>query len=518
VKFLNWHHWGIKTRTLVISILQLGMIFSVILWFYLTRLNEIDRDLQDQGNLVARIMAIDSQYGVISGNLSDLESTILRLLQSNRSIYSIDILEATGKQLLHVSSGVTLTEMTRTFEADIRKDQVDLNSFGINDAPHVSEQLNLRNEDPHGGVVGKVRVAMTPTSMLANKHNRLLTGTAIALAFLLVTSLVAFEFLRSLTRPLATAIAAVRRIRTGNYQTELQITAGGEVAELQSSIIEMAASLDESKRNLEGRVLARTEELAKARDAEVKANAEKRRLIQKVTTAVEEERQNIAFDIHDHLNASVIAVRLDIQRLLRHASNVQSRMAECVPADDKSTKEMDTLIDVAKSSLQYLSDLYERARGIVKRLRPEVLDTLGLRDAVDDMVRHFDESHPNCRFEFRAAGEFSSVNNQVAIASYRLVQEALSNIDKHAAASITRVVLNVDDEEETLSIEVLDNGKGFNAANTEPGIGMIGMRERVFGLNGKLDIASEVGAGTTIRIELPLEKDGDKKFTNVSSS
>lgn len=504
MKFLNWNSWSIKARMLVITALPLAMIISVIAWSYLTRLNEIKRDLQERGNLIATTLAESSEYGVISGNLTNLERTIRGLLQIDHSIYSIEIQDFNRKSLVRVSSNSAPLDQTQVFEAQIRKELVDVNPFGVNNQPHLSDAFDLPSDANLGAVVGHVRVTMSPASMLANKRMRILTGTAIASAFLFITSLIAFVLASGLTKPLAATVSAVRRIREGNYQPDLQVTAGGEMAELQASIIEMAESLGEVKQNLEGKVRERTEELAKARDAAVKADAEKRRLIQKVTTAVEEERKNIAIDIHDHLNATVIVVRFELQRILSLATRVEEQLNADKGTDEETLNRMHQIKNIAASSLEHLKGLYIKARDLVKSLRPEVIDTLGLRDAVDEMVRHYDEIHPNCRFEFRAEGDFTAVCSQAAISSYRLVQEALSNVVKHSAASIAKVRLVTDDNQHMLSITVSDNGKGFDVSKTEAGIGMIGMRERVYGLNGKLDVKSEVDAGTTVHIELPL--------------
>jgi hypothetical protein len=74
-------------------------------------------------------------------------------------------------------------------------------------------------------------------------------------------------------------------------------------------------------------------------------------------------------------------------------------------------------------------------REMVKRLRPEVIDTLGLRDAVEEMIRQYNSLHATCVFEFQAAGDFSDLRGDLAISTYRIIQEALSNVVKHVRAS-----------------------------------------------------------------------------------
>ncbi|HYD79261.1 MAG TPA: ATP-binding protein [Paucimonas sp.] len=496
--------WGIKARMLLITALPLPMIASLIAWSHFTRLDEIERELQERGNLVASTMAESSQYGVISGNLTYLERTLRGLLQVDRSIYAVEILDFAGKPLIVVSSPDEPAENMQVFEAPIRKELVDVDPFGISDQPHLSDAWDFRQNIRPGAAVGSVRVTMSPTSALESKRNRVLAGTLIAASFMLVASLLAFALARGLTDSLAATIKTVRRIREGDYRPDLPLTAGGEIAELQSSIIEMANSLGELKLDLDGKVKERTEELAKARDRALKADAEKRRLIHKVTNALEEERKNIAIDIHDHLNAAVIVVRIELQRILSLAASVEDALGKSGRPDEETLSRIQQLKKLAESSLEHLKGLYAKARDLVKRLRPEVIDTLGLRDAVDEMVQHYDEIHPHCRFELDVDDGFPKLCGQIAISAFRLIQEALSNVVKHSAASNVKVRLAVGAGQRTLAISVADDGMGFDPSRTEAGIGLIGMRERVYGLKGKLDIRSKVAAGTVIHIELPL--------------
>jgi two-component system sensor histidine kinase UhpB len=149
--------------------------------------------------------------------------------------------------------------------------------------------------------------------------------------------------------------------------------------------------------------------------------------------------------------------------------------------------------------------LYALGRDLVRRLHPEVIDTLGVRNAVEDMVNHFDKIHAECRFEFRAAGDFSSLRGNTPITVYRIIQEALSNVVKHSQAKICRVQLNCFADRKILQLEVSDNGKGIIPGPSSMGVGLIGMRERVFGAGGKIYMSSEKTTGMVIFVELPID-------------
>ncbi|MYN07485.1 sensor histidine kinase [Pseudoduganella aquatica] len=223
------------------------------------------------------------------------------------------------------------------------------------------------------------------------------------------------------------------------------------------------------------------------------ADAEKRRLIRKVNSAVEEERKSIALEIHDELNATLIAVRLESQRVV----DLSRKLEQGPEAQEIAAR--------AQGVIQLALGLYNSGRALVRRLRPEVLEMLGLQGALEEMVRHYDRAGAGCRFEFQAEGDFSKLDSAVAISAYRTVQEALSNVVKHARATRVTVSLRqaAGPQGSTLLIEVADNGKGYDPAQASPGIGIIGMRERADAFGGSLAIATG-HQGTTIAIRLPL--------------
>jgi len=240
--------------------------------------------------------------------------------------------------------------------------------------------------------------------------------------------------------------------------------------------------------------ITRAAALGKARDDAMKAGAERTTLIRALNTIVEDERKSISVEIHDVLNAIVLRIRMDAQGI--------STLAASLPDPIQGE-----ISQRANSILQNASDLYDQGRSLVTRLRPEVLDVLGLDEAVDEMVSSYNDAHPGCRFTMTSTGDLSSLDNEVAIASYRLVQEALSNVVKHAKASVVTVSLRRVDSRNRLEISVCDNGIGFDPARSTPGVGLIGMRERVTSHSGQLVIRPRTGGGTEVRAYLPLGAD-----------
>jgi signal transduction histidine kinase len=238
--------------------------------------------------------------------------------------------------------------------------------------------------------------------------------------------------------------------------------------------------------------IARNHALATARDEAEKASAERKMLIRKLNTIVEDDRKEIAIEIHDVLNAMLIRVRLDAQGIL----NLAARAA--------SGQVMDEVSERAQSIHKHANELYKQCRGIVTRLRPEILDVLGLEQAVDEMIRDYNSLRRDCEFTFKSAGDMSFLENSVAITVYRIIQEALSNAVKHSGAQSVDVSLQVDRERSVLQVEVADDGIGFDPARMTVGIGVIGMRERVIALGGALNIRSDQNHGTHLSASIPI--------------
>lgn len=215
------------------------------------------------------------------------------------------------------------------------------------------------------------------------------------------------------------------------------------------------------------------------------ADEEKRRLLRRVNTAVEDERKSIALEIHDELNATLIAVRLEAQQVAAMAAQAQPAPL----ADEIRSK--------AQNITKLALNLYNSGRSLVRRLRPEVLDMLGLQGALEEIVSQYDG--PECRFTLHADGDFAGLDSNVAISAYRIVQEAMSNIVKHAHAR--HATVEIARRDGAVHIAVVDDGIGFDPAHAAEGIGLAGMKERVHALGGRFELAC--ANGTRVGIVLP---------------
>jgi signal transduction histidine kinase len=157
----------------------------------------------------------------------------------------------------------------------------------------------------------------------------------------------------------------------------------------------------------------------------------------------------------------------------------------------------------ALTMCQLIDRTIEEVRSLAVRLRPGVLDRLGLVDALEWFTSDFEKrTGITCIFEHH---QVPAIKDKVATAAYRIAQEALTNVVRHAQASCANMVLQ--GQNGTLTLSVTDNGQGFDDAEPAAleGLGLLGMRERASLAGGQLEINSTPGQGTQVYFQVPLD-------------
>ena len=282
------------------------------------------------------------------------------------------------------------------------------------------------------------REALDPYIELSRKAS---IACAVALAIALIF---AWGAARSLTRPLSLLTEAAGRISDGDLSHPIPPLDEDEVGILGEALERMRVRLQDSVA---------------------------RRLLAKQIRAQEDERRRVARELHDETT----------QQLATLVMRLQS-------GDVKSASEL---------AVQTLDGVHR----LIADLRPSVLDDLGLKSA----IAWYAEKHLEAR-GIKARCEFSGLDerlpSQVETAVFRVVQEALTNVERHAHAST--VLVQCAKQDGTLEIDVEDDGQGFDLAK-QNGWGLLGMRERVEMLGGQLRLDSAPGQGTHVRLEVPVE-------------
>lgn len=239
---------------------------------------------------------------------------------------------------------------------------------------------------------------------------------------------------------------------------------------------ETEAALREYRERLEERVRERTQAL-------LDLSVSRQRLLERLVTATEEERQRIARELHDEMGQHITALRVRLESLQpRHAW-----------VDElKAITRIDQSID-----------------RLTLELRPPALDQLGLHGAISTLADEFSDASGIRVAVHLGMGEGDRFSDLIESTIYRVVQESLTNVWKHAAATTVSVILERDRDALRLIIE--DNGRGFDAAASADGappargrFGLLGMRERLAIVGGTINIESNAESGTTIYVRVPL--------------
>jgi signal transduction histidine kinase len=226
-----------------------------------------------------------------------------------------------------------------------------------------------------------------------------------------------------------------------------------------------------------------------------KAENEKERMareLERLQVMREEERMNIARDLHDELGQVLTGLKIDITMLWKKIASGK--------AHDPDTINLEFL-----GVINLVSQVMQSVKRIYSGLRPEILDELGIVEAIRWQCQEF-ESRTKIECQAHLDVEFLELDRNLSIALYRIVQEALTNIVKHAQATRVEVLLSM--SEETLLLSVTDNGKGISLdSETHTGaLGIIGLRERVRSLNGKFIITGKPGKGTRMLVTVPVKQ------------
>ncbi|MGE3978249.1 MAG: ATP-binding protein [Nitrospira sp.] len=278
------------------------------------------------------------------------------------------------------------------------------------------------------------------------------------------------------------------QLRQAHDELEVRVHARTQqLADLNQSLITEIADRKETEQSLRA-----SEAALQARERQLQQNREElRALAGQLLTAQEEDRRRISRDLHDHINQRLAMLTLDLRQMekdpltdFNHLRDEIRRVSECV-----------TLIS-------------DDVRQMAYRFHPSILDDLGLVKAVRSLVDDF-STRTGIQSNYVYNDPVSALPDEVTIGIYRIVQESLSNVARHAQASQVEVEVMCD--EEMIDLSIRDDGVGFDLEQSrKPGghLGLLSMKERVRLAHGTLEVESRPGYGTHIRVHIPLTQGG----------
>ncbi|GAB4459517.1 MAG: HAMP domain-containing protein [Anaerolineales bacterium] len=415
--------------------------------------------LEEQSVSVSRDLAARAADPILLNDLLSLHDLLDETLANNPSVRYAFLLDQNGQVIAH------------TFGGGFPLALLSLNSAQPGDHHHTAliqtdEGLVWDTAVPIlGGKIGTARIGLSDASM----RSALSTLTAqLLLTISLVSAtgvLVAVFLTWILTRPILALVAATQAVAKGDFTPRVPRWADDEIGDLADAFNAMTEEL------------AHTEELRRERESL------RRQLMEKVIATQEDERRRIARELHDSTSQNLTSLIVGLRMM-------EAQCAHCA----SPTKAAD-LREVASHTLEEVHDLS-------MRLRPRVLDDLGLAAALERLAHEWQARYKIpvdvvIQLDERLPGEIET-------ALYRIVQEALTNIARHAQAKSASLLI----EKRGGSVRAIveDDGVGFDpsAQRGERHLGLLGMRERAELLGGTLTIESTPQQGTSVFIEIPL--------------
>lgn len=320
------------------------------------------------------------------------------------------------------------------------------------------------------GEAGTLLITSHPDDEMSEIWDGIVTqlqiGSAIAIVLFLITSMVVGRALSSIQA----LSEAMTEIESGGYDARVKPTGPPELAAICDKLNHLAATLGE-------------------------AVDDKRRLAERVVSLQDAERKEIARELHDEFGPYLFALRAHASALTRIA--------------DTGEPNVEALRKHGSAILEQVNALQQSNRRVLERLRPVGLTELGLREALGALLRLWGESHPGVVIETEISPSLGETGETADLTIYRIIQEALTNVFRHANA--TRVDVTVEPAELVAGatygsrgcalVRVSDNGSGLRPDH-RLGLGLTGMRERILALGGSLTVASGAG-GVTVEAVVP---------------
>jgi len=232
-----------------------------------------------------------------------------------------------------------------------------------------------------------------------------------------------------------------------------------------------------------------TQEITERKRAEEqlkKSEENLRSLAARLQLVREEERVRISREIHDELGQALTGLKMEVSEVMKR-----------LPQDQRN------LAGKVEPALSLIDDIIHVVRKIASGLRPTVLDELGLPAAIEWQTKEF-RKRTGIRCEISMPGEVPVLDQERSIAAFRIFQELLTNVARHANA--TRVDIEMYFESGTLILSVNDNGKGVAEASVRSpkSLGLLGIRERILPFGGRMEIAGSRNKGTRAKVSIPL--------------
>jgi len=312
---------------------------------------------------------------------------------------------------------------------------------------------------------GTIAIETDPRNEILEIWNEFAESLIAPVVLCALLILLIYLYIERALRPLGCLAAAMEEVGEGRYRTRIDGNLTPELARLRDSFNRMAARLAE-------------------------ADATNRRLNEQLLTLQDQERSELARDLHDEVSPFLFAINIDAAAASRRLD--EGRAAEAGGH--------------IQSIAEAVRHMQRQVRQMLGRLRPIGLAEFGLREAIENMVAFWRRRRPDLRYQVEICADCEDLGELLGTTVCRVVQEALSNAVRHAEP--TTVTISVDcrddllEDRDAIRVVVADDGRGV-CEPTRLGYGLIGVNERVNAVGGRLTFSSQPGKGFAVTAILP---------------
>ncbi|GAB4575195.1 MAG: HAMP domain-containing protein [Anaerolineae bacterium] len=446
--------------------LALGLIFllgiGLTLQMQVIQEQTLRRELTQHGISLTRDLSAQSADLILLDDLYSLYNLLTEIQRNNPTTRYVFILDERGEPIVH------------SFTDGFPRGLIEANTV----LP--SERYHLQAVQSDEGTIWDIAVPILAgeagTARLGVSEASLWqTVEATTRQFLFTTAAVgvlggvlALVLTWMMTRPINRLAQAAQAVSTGDLSQQVPVFGEDEIGQLTRTFNQMTVDLAHAAHEREERDLLRA------------------MLLDKIITAQEEERRRIARELHDDTGQALTAIKMGLTNAINTCGRCRER------------GRLDELYDLTGATL-------DGVRHLALELRPPVLDDLGLVPAIRRYIQDWARTY-GIQISFEAVGmENIRLPRSVETAMYRIVQEALTNVARHAQANHVDVVLEKRGQQCVAVIE--DDGVGFSCEALEDNqqhLGLSGMKERAQLVNGRVVIESAPGQGTTVFVQVPL--------------
>ena len=497
LKTLN-EKFGVKLF-LIFTIFIFAISFSFTVFFIHHQSKSLKDTLIYNGRLFARILSYSSKIGVFSENEKLLKDPVEGILRQD-GVLEVSVFNQQG-ELLKKQERSDLGNGEESIKGDERtrnvvfpelrqsrsplylegRDRLEFWSPVLSGAGYSMEESLFFEEDPFQRkerIIGFVRVTVDKGILHKKLNGLLFKSILMGIVFLVLGSGVTYLVVKGITRPLSKLTEGVKALGRRGPVEKMPVDTEDEIGKLAKAFNDMSESLakrEEALRDSERRLRSLSSQLLKAR---------------------EREQKRLSKELHDELGQALALLKHRLRSIHKKLHEDQALVrAEC------------------EDTNRYVDQIIDNVRRLSRDLSPSILEDLGLSSALRWLIQDFGIRHSMDKS--LDIGDIDQLFSQEAQTNlYRIFQEALTNISRHADANHVSFVVKRKDSRVYFFME--DNGKGFDVDQVketqsfERGMGLAAMEERVRMLGGTLNLWSKKGEGTRVSFIIPIDAGGNR--------